>query len=872
MKTFSKMLLSIIFSFALILSGYLLSFNTCPSTTAPDETTKIVASSTNDSEDFDDQNFVYKNWVENDQNRNDYEVQTDIIPSESLSYANGYYQINSIEDWLYLLVYSTSLYHAYYSLNCDIILNDGYFDDDGTYHDGGDGVCYVSSPVGRGNYITFKGNGHTIKGFYIDDSKMSEEMLAEKGGRHLSMFRINNYLTAENLYIENIYLNAVGSYYAMGLAYYTKNITNVHILSGAIRAGSNSAGFSYDGTITNCTNRANIYSGEKDSGSAGRTSGIAQVGILINCINYGNVTSTKAQMTMGIGGSYGGSATNCKNYGKITGGGNYTCGITQRGKSIDCINYGEIVGNSNAFGIGDQGSTFENCINYGRITQKSSYYNSAGIGQARIMKDCKNYGDIIAQGHASGILAGTYNTNSLINCINYGKVSSAKSYASGILASFVYSAYNCVNYGDVSGASVGGISATSTFETIKNCSNYGSLISKGSYIGGLIGLFSNTASNRTIKNCKVDCAINGTAQYAGALVGYIEQTNGLTIDNCKFNLDENLDSEFGFIIGQLGASKKTSTDILIRNCDITTKTNGEGVNYVIVGNTLGKITTQSVLIKEIGGDSSPLIVKSSTGKENFESLIIEKEGYKAYYGTDFSNYYKSWRTGKIGLVSIDGRGTFQSKVTKETLNKLGYINLGPVFEDVTFEDCTILEYIESTGTQWIDTGYIPSSNTSCYFDFQYLGATNTSQTWCFLGGARSSSIHYTFAINRTGGYLRYEYNPTNNYVETSTVNQRSIVETNKNIITTNGTEQRLTEKDFQCEYNMYLFELNDKGTVTNRGAKIKLYACKIYEGDLLMRDFVPVLTDDGAIGLYDTVENKFYGNSGTGSFDIGLLA
>ena len=48
---------------------------------------------------------------------------------------------------------------------------------------------------------------------------------------------------------------------------------------------------------------------------------------------------------------------------------------------------------------------------------------------------------------------------------------------------------------------------------------------------------------------------------------------------------------------------------------------------------------------------------------------------------------------------------------------------------------------------------------------------------------------------------------------------------------------------------------------------MKLYYLEIYDNGLLVRSFVPCIRDeDGTIGLYDVVNNKFYTNQGTGSF------
>ena len=48
---------------------------------------------------------------------------------------------------------------------------------------------------------------------------------------------------------------------------------------------------------------------------------------------------------------------------------------------------------------------------------------------------------------------------------------------------------------------------------------------------------------------------------------------------------------------------------------------------------------------------------------------------------------------------------------------------------------------------------------------------------------------------------------------------------------------------------------------------MKLYSFKLWDGDNLIRDMTPVKRNyDGAIGMYDAVNKKFYANAGTGTF------
>lgn len=49
----------------------------------------------------------------------------------------------------------------------------------------------------------------------------------------------------------------------------------------------------------------------------------------------------------------------------------------------------------------------------------------------------------------------------------------------------------------------------------------------------------------------------------------------------------------------------------------------------------------------------------------------------------------------------------------------------------------------------------------------------------------------------------------------------------------------------------------------------RCYGFKIYRSGTLIKDFVPALRKDGTVGMFDTVEEVFVTNSGTGNFTYG---
>lgn len=62
------------------------------------------------------------------------------------------------------------------------------------------------------------------------------------------------------------------------------------------------------------------------------------------------------------------------------------------------------------------------------------------------------------------------------------------------------------------------------------------------------------------------------------------------------------------------------------------------------------------------------------------------------------------------------------------------------------------------------------------------------------------------------------------------------------------------------------------GTQTNGSAASSsgtIWSCQVYDNGTLIRDCVPWETEDGSVGLWDTVNDAFYGSAGSGKFAAG---
>lgn len=170
----------------------------------------------------------------------------------------------------------------------------------------------------------------------------------------------------------------------------------------------------------------------------------------------------------------------------------------------------------------------------------------------------------------------------------------------------------------------------------------------------------------------------------------------------------------------------------------------------------------------------------------------------------------------------------------------------------------LLEYIEGTGTQWIDTLFRPTNNTAVEFicsslpyrDTPFMGAYTTWYSSSFLITTYDYGVHCYFDGEK---YIQ----PNSNLV-THTIYASSTQ------FIVDGTSKSINNTVGRTDTNLTIF----KGA-TKIGS-YKLNGFKIYEANELIRDFVPVIEKaTQKICMYDKVNNKFYYNSGSGNFVAG---
>ncbi len=195
----------------------------------------------------------------------------------------------------------------------------------------------------------------------------------------------------------------------------------------------------------------------------------------------------------------------------------------------------------------------------------------------------------------------------------------------------------------------------------------------------------------------------------------------------------------------------------------------------------------------------------------------------------------------------------------------------------------------SSGKQFIDTGYCHNPRTVVDMKVEYNPSLDGSGNWYsyFGGGGRngSGSAGQNYAL---GGWMyKASYwksagtspegtwgTAKNNTAFTVHLNKSGDCTINGSTYCTgNGVDWGST-----TPVTAYIFgHHNLNGTLyDNPYVGVRVYYCKISEGETVIRDFVPAMRiTDGKPGMFDRKNNKFYvnGNSAsTADFNIGTLA
>lgn len=248
------------------------------------------------------------------------------------------------------------------------------------------------------------------------------------------------------------------------------------------------------------------------------------------------------------------------------------------------------------------------------------------------------------------------------------------------------------------------------------------------------------------------------------------------------------------------------------------------------------------------------------------------EGKTAYVngnkinGTILNNGELNYIPSEIEQIIPSGY-TSGGKISAVDITQLNEYNICNVLAEQILSNeryYTELPNIKNTGTQYIDTKIKLFNYSEWKIEFIFTPIQFYNHVALF--GAGPSTTHESWVDWSGSFFFRYNGIKSANAVKLQ-LNEKVKIsieyKNNKVNIYANDILKTSYSSDFSSNSNNLLFM--HRIETENFGKGIYEYL-KLYGGNVLLRDFIPVLDKNNTVALFDKVSYEFFYNQGTGSF------
>ena len=281
----------------------------------------------------------------------------------------------------------------------------------------------------------------------------------------------------------------------------------------------------------------------------------------------------------------------------------------------------------------------------------------------------------------------------------------------------------------------------------------------------------------------------------------------------------------------------------------------ESLLLALAGTTITTYTFDTTRSQEVGYFTSTELETTFVPTGTSVTALIIQHGGTPYYSFTFSNWeVKSKYELKDNLLDI------QTELNEDLELVYDIIGTRPIVLPYI-----PLEYISTTGTQWIDSGVVCKSSLTSKVKF----STTKHSGGAYFGNntERESDNFRMFTAGTGTWYLDFGSGEGYNRISGGSASINTVYEVEfgnryiKNLVTDNNIISSSAVSSFSKGWNFLLSRYSES---------ITIYYCKIYDNDVLIRDFIPAKRkSDNAIGMYDKETETFFTNAGTGEFIAG---
>lgn len=295
-----------------------------------------------------------------------------------------------------------------------------------------------------------------------------------------------------------------------------------------------------------------------------------------------------------------------------------------------------------------------------------------------------------------------------------------------------------------------------------------------------------------------------------------------------------------------------------------------GTRYDVSINTV-RNTTQYVYIN--GQSAGATDNNKSSARSSATSFIFALNGGGSPWGyTKIKLYYIRFYDSNDNLIrdfepSLDSDGV---ACLYDIVSKTYFYNqgTGDFLYGSVIPDYTEVNYIKTTGTQWIDTRYYPTYLTNYEIDMELTNPIPRSWQQIVASTMYNNADVKLYCGSDVNNNIRAQiYNDPYNTILPNSNSGRIKIRTDGSDIYYNDAFYVTINRTRTGTENNYMWIANAPQQ-SNLPTDMTIYSFKMWENGVLIKDLIPVL-NNGIACLYDKVNNIYYYNRGTGLFLYG---
>lgn len=272
--------------------------------------------------------------------------------------------------------------------------------------------------------------------------------------------------------------------------------------------------------------------------------------------------------------------------------------------------------------------------------------------------------------------------------------------------------------------------------------------------------------------------------------------------------------------------------------------------------------SQEIAKAQLGGDDSNVDLSAYATKEDLKDYQP-----KGNYLTNIPDEY-------VTDEELDNKGYLTEHQKIKTINGVPLVGEGNI--DISGGETNVeqpyvnVKYLENTGTQYIDTGYVLQQDDVIEVDYEIPDTALSIKTDKILIDARDDSNGVRVSTWGDNGkwYVRFGHN-TGSTSAVISGNKQGTFSISKNTFILNGAVifDNMGYTAMPTGTLKLFTGINYDTGALSAPSYARISAVKIKNNEETIRNFRPMQrTADGELGMYDTITDEFFTNAGTGIF------